>query len=258
MPQAATPIDQSIVSNIVLTSDPYLTVALPSGFLYRIFCYFVWSQSGAMNGGVNVGLQTDVTADMTWAAPDSGSSMQALGSGASISINGVSGNHAVTIFGTVNVSAPANLSVIRSQAASNPNPTIIRHNSILIAEAVSLTTAPPALSALPTFVAPLVQQNYNVPVPSPVGTTVLVGGTATGVIAARPSRRGVAFCNPSTTNNIYLCPANQTPQVGQGLVLVPGGFVPIMGNDNNLINVTNGWSAISDGVNVPLSVLEFV
>ena len=259
MPEAATPVDQTITNNSVLANDPYLTIPLPGGFLYRVFSYFVWSQANSGFGGVKVGLVSDVAADMTWAAPDSGSSMQALNSGDSLSINGVAGNHAVTIFGSIRTSALAHLSVQRSQAATNANPTTIRKNSILIATVVNESSMPPALSVLPVFTAPLITQNLNVPIPSPLGATVLVGPTSTGVIAARPTRRGIAFCNPNPTGTIFVIPSNQSAVNGQGIPIFPGAFLPIMGGDEGLINVTTGWNAITDGgSNVPLTILEFV
>jgi hypothetical protein len=101
-------------------------------------------------------------------------------------------------------------------------------------------------------------QNYNVPIPSPIGSTVLTNGTTqVQAIGQNLGRRGVTFSNPSD-QIIYVTPSNQAAVVGQGVPILPGAIVPFIG-DGRLVAYTCGWNAIAaSGSNKPLMVLEFV
>jgi hypothetical protein len=232
---------------------------LAGGYLYNIFAYLNWAQSAVNQGGIQVGLVSDAAATMTWAAINN-SPMQAFHSGDLYTPSpNVAGDQALIIHGTLAAPTLLNLSVQWAQGTSNLNVTVLRANSLLLASLVPAPGAAPPLAALPTFVAPLNPQGYIVPVPSPLGSTVLVGPASTPVIGPRATRRGIVFSNPNPTTNIFVCPDNQAAVPGQGLQIVPGGFVPLMGNDQSIINVTCGWNACTQtGPNIPLSILEFV
>lgn len=261
MPQAYTPIDQTILSMATPTPDAYLKMQLAGGYLYNIYAYLVWAQAAPAQGGIQVGLYSDAAAALSWSAPASGNH-QAHVSGDMISPNDiatVSGNQAIMIHGVLQAPALLNLGVQWAQATSNINVTMLRANSILLASVIPPPGVAPALAILPSFVAPLNPQGYMVPIPSPLGTTVMVGATSTPVIGPRATRRGIAFSNPNPTTSIFVCPDNQQAVPGQGIQIVPGGFVPLMGNDQSLINVTSGWNACTaTGPTIPLSILEFV
>jgi hypothetical protein len=106
-------------------------------------------------------------------------------------------------------------------------------------------------------VLPTVQQNLNVPIASPQGSSVLVSGVSIAAIGANPSRRGIIFINGSATDTLYLVPANQVAVVGQGIPILPQAQREFIG-DGRLINYNVGWNVISSGVNTPLEVLELV
>lgn len=106
-------------------------------------------------------------------------------------------------------------------------------------------------------VLPTIQQNLNVQIVSPVGTSVLVSGASIPAIGGSASRRGVIFINGSAANIIYVVPSNQVAVAGQGIPILPQGQREFVG-DGKLINYNCGWNAISDGVNVPLEVLELL
>jgi hypothetical protein len=105
---------------------------------------------------------------------------------------------------------------------------------------------------------PLNQQGYGVPVVSPSGTTVLVGGASVPAIGANITRRGITFINPNLNGPIIrVCPSNQAAVIGQGVPVLPGGQVSFLGND--LIRYSSGWNTIADtGSNNPLTILEML
>lgn len=104
---------------------------------------------------------------------------------------------------------------------------------------------------------PTIQQNLNVQIASPVGTLAIVGAAAVQVIAANSSRRGIVFINASATRTITITPDNQVPVAGQGVVILPQGQQPFIG-DGKLINYNCGWKAIADGPGAPLQMLELL
>lgn len=104
---------------------------------------------------------------------------------------------------------------------------------------------------------PTIQQNLNVQIASPQGSNILVSGASIPAIGANAARRGVVFINCSDASTIYLVPANQTAIVGRGIPILPQAQREFIG-DGKLINYNTGWNAISDGVNVPLEVLELL
>lgn len=104
---------------------------------------------------------------------------------------------------------------------------------------------------------PTIQQNNAVQIPSPNGSTVLVGTASIAAIGANASRRGLIFANPGTVA-LYLCPANQVAVIGQGVQLFPGATLPLYG-DGMLINFNSGWNVIAaSGAGNPLTVLELL
>lgn len=104
---------------------------------------------------------------------------------------------------------------------------------------------------------PTIQQNLNVQIASPQGSGVLVSGASIAVIGSNQARRGIVFVNGSAANIIYLVPANQVAVAGQGIPVLPQAQREFIG-DGRLINYNSGWNAISDGVNVPLEILELL
>lgn len=107
-------------------------------------------------------------------------------------------------------------------------------------------------------VLPTIQQNLNVQITSPVGTLALVGVGSAQVIGANAARRGLIFVNPSINRTITVVPANQTAVAGQGVVILPQGQVPFIG-DGKLINYNCAWNGIADGgANNPLQILELL
>ncbi|WP_439392319.1 hypothetical protein ACRQ5Q_22240 [Bradyrhizobium sp. PMVTL-01] len=106
-------------------------------------------------------------------------------------------------------------------------------------------------------VLPTIQQNLNVQIASPNGSSLLVSGASIQAIGANASRRGLIFINGSAANIIYLVPANQAAVVGQGIPILPQASREFIG-DGRLINFNSGWNVISDGVNVPLEILELL
>jgi hypothetical protein len=101
-------------------------------------------------------------------------------------------------------------------------------------------------------------QNYNVPLVSPVGSTVMTNATTSvPVIGQNLHRRGIQFANGSPST-IYVCPDNQPAVRGQGIPIFSGSNLPLLG-DGRLINYTCGWNAIADvGSGNALTVLELV
>lgn len=106
-------------------------------------------------------------------------------------------------------------------------------------------------------VLPTIQQNLNVQISSPQGSSVLVSGASIAAIGANAGRRGIIFINGSGASTIYLVPSNQTAVVGQGIPILPQASREFIG-DGKLINYNTGWNVISNGVNVPLEVLELL
>lgn len=104
---------------------------------------------------------------------------------------------------------------------------------------------------------PTIQQNLNVQISSPSGSLVLVSGVAIQAISANAARRGIIFINGSSNDTITVVPDNQTPVAGRGIVVLPQGQVPFIG-DGKLINFNCGWKAISSGVDTPLEILELL
>jgi hypothetical protein len=104
---------------------------------------------------------------------------------------------------------------------------------------------------------PTIQQNLNVQIASPQGSLVVVNAAAVQVIGANAARRGIIFINASPTRTITLTPDNQTPVAGQGIVILPQGQQPFIG-DGTLVNYNCGWKAIADGVGAPLQMLELL
>lgn len=106
-------------------------------------------------------------------------------------------------------------------------------------------------------VLPTIQQNLNVQIASPQGSSILVSGASVPAIGANTARRGVVFINCSSDKTIYLVPANQTAVAGRGIPILPQAQREFIG-DGKLINYNTGWNAISDGVDVPLEILELL
>lgn len=104
---------------------------------------------------------------------------------------------------------------------------------------------------------PTVQQNLNVQIASPNGSSVLVSGASITVIGSNASRRGIVFINSSSTDTLYLVPANQSAVVGQGIPILPQASREFIG-DGKLINYNTGWNGISTGTNTPLEILELL
>lgn len=104
---------------------------------------------------------------------------------------------------------------------------------------------------------PTIQQNLSVQIASPVGTLQVVGAAAVQVIGSNASRRGIIFINASAVRTITITPDNQTPVAGQGVVILPQGQQPFIG-DGKLINFNCGWKAIADGAGAPLQMLELL
>jgi hypothetical protein len=105
---------------------------------------------------------------------------------------------------------------------------------------------------------PTIQQNLNIQIGSPSGSTVLVGTVSITAIAANSSRRGLRFFNPSAVA-MYICPANIPAVIGQGIPILPGGGPVDMIGDGRLINYNSGWNVISaSGSNNPLTILELL
>jgi hypothetical protein len=104
---------------------------------------------------------------------------------------------------------------------------------------------------------PTIQQNMNVQISSPQGSYVLVSGTPIQAIGANSGRRGIIFINGSSTDTLFIVPANQTAVVGQGIPILPQAQQQFIG-DGKLINYNTGWNVISSGTNTPLEVLELL
>lgn len=104
---------------------------------------------------------------------------------------------------------------------------------------------------------PTIQQNLNVQIDSPQGSTVLVSGASIAAIGANKARRGIIFINGSAADTLYLVPSNQTAVVGRGIPILPQGQQPFYG-DGELINFNSGWNVISSGVNTSLEILELL
>ena len=102
--------------------------------------------------------------------------------------------------------------------------------------------------------------NHNgiiVPLTSPSGSTVLLNSsTQTTVIGQNLNRRGIVFINPGSIT-VYICPANQSAVIGQGVEIAAGATVSFLGTE--LLNYNSGWNGISaSSSSVPLTVLELV
>lgn len=111
----------------------------------------------------------------------------------------------------------------------------------------------------PSNFQPTARMNQNIPIVSPVGSTVLVGTASVPAIGFNQNRRGLIFINPSSTVTLYVCPANQAAVAGQGTPILPGGQQTFLGNADLNIAFNCGWNAIaSGGSNNPLTVLELV
>lgn len=105
---------------------------------------------------------------------------------------------------------------------------------------------------------PTIQQNLNVQIASPNGTTVLVGTASIAAIGPNPNRRGLRFYNPSAVV-MYICPANIAAVIGQGIPILAGGGPVDMIGDGELINYNSGWNVIAaTGSNNPLTILELL
>lgn len=105
---------------------------------------------------------------------------------------------------------------------------------------------------------PTIQQNLNVQIVSPNGTTVLVGTSSITAIGPNANRRGLSFFNPGTVQ-LYICPANQTAVIGQGIPILPSGGPVDMIGDGELLNYNSGWNVIAaSGSNNPLTILELL
>lgn len=105
---------------------------------------------------------------------------------------------------------------------------------------------------------PTAQLRMNVPIASPVGSTVLVGTASVAAIAANISRRGIIFINPGTVN-LYVCPSNQTAVIGQGVLILPGGQQTFLGDPSANVAFNSGWNAIAaTGASNPLTILELL
>lgn len=104
---------------------------------------------------------------------------------------------------------------------------------------------------------PTIQQNLSVQISSPQGSLATVGTGAAQVIGANAARRGIVFINCHASQTIYITPANQTPAVGQGIVVLPQSQVSFIG-DGVLINYNCAWNAIASGAGTPLEILELL
>lgn len=101
---------------------------------------------------------------------------------------------------------------------------------------------------------PTNQQNLNVQTTTPDGSTVLVGTSSIQVAAADLKRRGIIFANPGTVT-IRIVPGNEVAVAGQGIPLLPGAMLQLMGG--KLINYNSAWNAIADsGSANPLTILD--
>jgi hypothetical protein len=106
--------------------------------------------------------------------------------------------------------------------------------------------------------APTIQQNMNIQITSPNGSTVLLGTVSATAIGPNANRRGLRFYNPGTVT-IYICPANIPAVIGQGIPILPGGGPVDFIGDGRLINYNSGWNAIAaSGAANPLTVLELL
>lgn len=107
-------------------------------------------------------------------------------------------------------------------------------------------------------VLPTIQQNLSVQIASPQGSTALLTTASVQVIGANAARRGLLFFNPSDVI-IYICPANQTAVIGQGIPIVPGGGPVQMIGDGKLINYNSAWNGIAaSGADKSLTILELL
>lgn len=104
---------------------------------------------------------------------------------------------------------------------------------------------------------PTIQQNLNVQIASPNGSSASISGASIQVIGSNASRRGIIFINGSATDTIYLVPANQVAVVGQGIPILPQASREFIG-DGKLINYNTAWNAISSGSSTPLEMLELL
>lgn len=88
---------------------------------------------------------------------------------------------------------------------------------------------------------------------SPKATVVTVGTTSTLLIASSTTRRGLEFINGSTGGNPVWVMPQGAAVVGQGYIVVPGGFRRIP----NTLAANAGFSAIATGAAGALTVVEY-
>lgn len=103
---------------------------------------------------------------------------------------------------------------------------------------------------------PLIRQNYNQPITSPVasGKTNL-SNTSVQVIGSNPVRRKIEFINPNTTETIYVCAGNLVATTGGGSIPIFAGGVLIIKGEN----VNCAWNAIApDAGSFGITILEYL
>lgn len=105
---------------------------------------------------------------------------------------------------------------------------------------------------------PVAQLRLNVPITSPQAWTILVGNTSIPAIGANQNRRGIIFANPGSVN-IYVVPSNLAAVIGQGILVLPGAQVELLGNPSRNINYNCAWNAIAaTGSNNPLTIMDLL
>lgn len=105
-------------------------------------------------------------------------------------------------------------------------------------------------------VEPQIQQNYSVPISSPVATGLTnLSNVSVQAIGANPVRRKIDFINPNALRTVYVCPGNLTAIAGGGSIpIFPGGVLSISGD-----NVNCAWNAIADQAGAfGLTILEYL
>ena len=101
-------------------------------------------------------------------------------------------------------------------------------------------------------------QNYDVPITSPNGSSVLVSGASIQAIGANIVRRGVIFINSNLNGpTLRVVPGNQTAVAGQGVPVLPGSQVAFI--NDGLAQYNCAWNTIADsGSDNPLQILELL
>jgi hypothetical protein len=103
---------------------------------------------------------------------------------------------------------------------------------------------------------PLIRQNYNLPLTSPVASGFTnISNVSVQIIGANPVRRKIDIINPNIGHTIYVSPGNLVATPGGGSIpIFPGGVLSLKDE-----NINCAWNAIADAAgSFGITILDYL